>query len=200
MRKEYRLRSKRLASFREYSITVSSARSKKTKIVNAAWPHPPTSKLTPESLADAGFFFNPDDDAPDKTECFICGLSLANWEEDDEPRTEHLKRSNSCTWTEAQTRCWFLFPDANVLYGLSASWRFNSDDRVPTHPARIKARLETFASWPHDKKKGHNCTSEALAQAGFVHVPDVGDGEDMVVCDYCNRSLNGWGQMISRCL
>src|SRR5260370_37888716 len=101
MKKEYRFRSKRMASFRDRRITVST-RSKKAKTINATWPHLSTSKLSPESLADAGFFFDPDEDAPDKTVCFICELSLANWEEDDEPRAEHLKRSNSCIWTVAR--------------------------------------------------------------------------------------------------
>ena len=115
MRKEYRLRSKRLASFRDRTITVSSARSRKAKTINATWPHPSTSKLSPESLADAGFFFDPDEDAPDKTVCFVCELSLANWEVDDEPRAEHLKRNNSCIWTEAR---WSLRGD-RVKYGKS---------------------------------------------------------------------------------
>ncbi|SRR5258708_8996062 len=210
MKKEYRLRCKRLASFRDRRMTISSSRSKKAKTINATWPHLSTSKLSPESLADAGFFFDPDEDTPDKTVCFICELSLANWEGDDEPRAEHLKRSNSCIWTVAR---WSLRKDRvkhgkstvlvalpsrldivlrkSILWSVS-SWRFNSDDRIPTHPARIEARLRTFISWPHDKKKGHNCTSKALAQAGFVHVPDDSDGEDMVICDYCNRSLSGW--------
>lgn len=52
-------------------------------------------------------------------------------------------------------------------------------------------RLTTFDNkWPLEKKRGWP-TSLKLAEAGFYFAPTVAE-EDLVVCAYCDISLDGW--------
>lgn len=44
---------------------------------------------TPEQLARAGFFYGGDSD---KVKCWYCTGSIQNWEQDNEPWTEHARR------------------------------------------------------------------------------------------------------------
>lgn len=62
----------------------------------SASTHP---KITPENLAEAGFFFNPSVEEPDNCQCFSCGLQLGGWDEDDDPFVEQCKRAD-CAWGE----------------------------------------------------------------------------------------------------
>lgn len=57
--------------------------------------------LTPEALATAGFFYDPgpDESSLDTCKCFLCGLKLGGWDEEDDPFEEHVKRGN-CAWAD----------------------------------------------------------------------------------------------------
>jgi len=58
--------------------------------------------LTPLNLATAGFFHDPtpsDEDTWDTCKCFVCGVKLGGWDEDDDPFEEHVKRGK-CVWAE----------------------------------------------------------------------------------------------------
>ena len=55
------------------------------------WPHKKVSMLHPLKLAEAGFFYDPAPDGPDRCVCFSCGLSLVNWNPEDNPFQDHLK-------------------------------------------------------------------------------------------------------------
>lgn len=55
------------------------------------WPHKKVSMLHPLKLAEAGFFFDQAPDGNDRCVCFSCGLSLVNWNPDDNPFIDHLK-------------------------------------------------------------------------------------------------------------
>lgn len=55
------------------------------------WPHKKISMLHPLKLSEAGFFYDPAPDGPDRCVCFSCGLSLVNWNPDDNPFQDHLK-------------------------------------------------------------------------------------------------------------
>eukprot|EP00759_Apiculatamorpha_spiralis_P034126 PhF_6_TR35217/c0_g1_i1/m.51276/K08731/BIRC5; baculoviral IAP repeat-containing protein 5 len=60
-----------------------------------SWPVK-SDKCTPQALAEAGFFHNPDVRSPDRTVCFMCGLELSRWEVHDVPLDEHLRHGPSC--------------------------------------------------------------------------------------------------------
>ena len=67
------------------------------------WPHPSTFIATPDSLAEAGFYFTPGLGTPDAVRCFTCKKELSDWEAEDDPFSEHMRRGSSCCW--AIVRC-----------------------------------------------------------------------------------------------
>jgi hypothetical protein len=91
----------RLESFAK-ARRVKHSTTKRT--LSLKWPHPAHFIATPDTLAEAGFFFNPSWDARDNVECFFCGKCLDGWEEQDDPFAIHWdKCRDSCAW--AVVRC-----------------------------------------------------------------------------------------------
>lgn len=75
----------------------------KSSTVVLKWPHPDTYLATPEQLAEAGFYFNPTPDARDNVKCFMCDKELNNWDEDDDPISQHFARCRDvCAWAVAR--------------------------------------------------------------------------------------------------
>ncbi|KAJ3478862.1 hypothetical protein NLI96_g9464 [Meripilus lineatus] len=178
----------RLDSFTKGSKRAKGSLAKSTS-TTWKWPHPPTFKATPNTLAEAGFWFNPGRHARDNVRCFICGKELAEWEPDDDPFEIHWEKcGRSCAW--AIVRCG-LKEDVDE----GGSYVFPNSSRSPTCRAMDKARLETFTnndwSWPHDDVRGHGASSKKMAKAGFVYTPQE-PGDDTASCFYCGLSLSGW--------
>ncbi|KAF7422762.1 hypothetical protein PC9H_010921 [Pleurotus ostreatus] len=151
----------RLDSFKPKKVKHGS------KNVTLKWPHPEHFKANAQSLAEAGFYFDPSFDDKDAVKCFMCGKMLSEWEEEDDPFDIH--------WSK------FVFGDKS---------------RIPSSKAMEKARLATFTSgdwWPHDATDGHGAASTSMAQAGFVYTPQF-PGDDLVTCLYCQISLSGWDE------
>ena len=73
--------------------------------VTVRWPHPADFKASPETLAEAGFFYtNPSYEGPDSVSCYFCDKELEGWEADDDPHAIHWKkRGITCCW--ATVRC-----------------------------------------------------------------------------------------------
>lgn len=72
--------------------------------VAAKWPHPPSFRATPESLAEAGFYYNPSYADRDNVSCFMCQKQLSDWDADDDPFDIHwAKCGKDCCW--ASVRC-----------------------------------------------------------------------------------------------
>lgn len=71
------------------------------------WPHKRTGMLHPRKLAEAGFFFEKAQDGPDRCVCFSCGLSLVNWEANDNPFLDHLKHLESSDAVESK-QCTYM--------------------------------------------------------------------------------------------
>ncbi|KIJ09077.1 hypothetical protein PAXINDRAFT_17833 [Paxillus involutus ATCC 200175] len=162
---------------------------KKTSSATASvkWPHPPDFKANANTLAEAGFYFDPSWDDRDSVACFICGKELSDWDADDDPFEIHYtKCQNSCVW--AVVRCG-LAEDLDD----EGNFTFANKTRLPSSKAMERARLGTFGEdwWPHDGEADHGATSVKMARAGFVYTPQVA-GDDTVTCLYCNLSLGGW--------
>ena len=86
----------RLTSFKPRRLKPPHAK----RFTTLKFPHP--HKI--ESLAEAGFYWNPTPEDKDQVECFLCGKTLAGWEEDDDPLELHwLKCREACGW--ASSRC-----------------------------------------------------------------------------------------------
>ncbi|KAG7520006.1 hypothetical protein JOB18_020894 [Solea senegalensis] len=47
-------------------------------------------------MANAGFVHCPSENEPDVACCFFCLIELEGWEPDDDPWSEHIKRSPHC--------------------------------------------------------------------------------------------------------
>ena len=74
------------------------------RAVSLKWPHSAHFIATPDTLTEAGFFFNPSLDARDNVECYFCGKCLDGWEEQDDPFALHWdKCRDTCAW--AVLRC-----------------------------------------------------------------------------------------------
>ncbi|KAL7064239.1 hypothetical protein AAHC03_05301 [Spirometra sp. Aus1] len=52
----------------------------------------------------------------------------------------------------------------------------------------VPSRLSTFKGWPFSGQV--NCRPEKLAEAGFLHRPDI--SADCVQCFVCLKTLDGW--------
>ncbi|KAF3696861.1 Baculoviral IAP repeat-containing protein 5.1 Survivin1 [Channa argus] len=62
----------------------------------ADWPFREECNCTPEKMAKAGFVHCPSENEPDVACCFFCLIELEGWEPEDDPWSEHVKRSPSC--------------------------------------------------------------------------------------------------------
>ncbi|KIM44445.1 hypothetical protein M413DRAFT_442427 [Hebeloma cylindrosporum] len=180
--------STRVASFKKSKRVKNPEKPSSTTTLK--WPHPSDFQANPETLAEAGFFYDPSYDDPDNVTCFICDKQLGGWEENDDPFLIHWNKcGQTCCW--ASVRC-------GLLMDVDHSGRFISADktRLPAHKSMERARLETFSAgkgWIHDKAKGHGANSKTMASAGFVYTPQH-SGDDLATCLYCNTSLSGWDE------
>lgn len=160
------------------------------RTLSLKWPHPSHFIATPDTLTEAGFFFNPSWDARDNVECYLCGKCLDGWDEQDDPFAIHWEKcKDRCAW--AVVRCGI---PADI--DRKGNFAFKDPSREPDGNAMKKARLATFKvndSWPHDRVKGHGAHSAKMAKAGFVFTPQT-PGDDTGTCLYCAVSLGGWDE------
>lgn len=86
----------RIDSYKPKRIKPPSAK----RATTIKWPHP--AKV--DALAEAGFFWQPTAQDRDNVQCFLCGKTLAGWEEDDDPLELHWEKcKDKCGW--AASRC-----------------------------------------------------------------------------------------------
>lgn len=147
-----------------------------SKRSKAGWPH---ATPTPDSLAKAGFYYQPQGVGSDNTVCYLCQRALDGWEKDDDPVEEHLKHSSSCGWALLMS----ISNDAKLDHATMED---------PTSETITEARRATFANgWPHESKRGWTCKTEKMVEAGW-HFEPTPESEDFVSCAYCKLSLDGW--------
>jgi hypothetical protein len=58
--------------------------------------------ITPEELAAEGFFYR---GIGDLCTCYVCGITLSNWEPDDTPSGEHMRHSPHCPFVLDRDHC-----------------------------------------------------------------------------------------------
>ena len=122
--------------------------------------------VSPENLAEAGFYYKGKGDA---VECCVCHVVLRFWERGDTAEGEHRRHSPHCPVVSGNTQ--------------------PAPSKVPTPPppsylANKKRRLETFRTWPRTAP----VCSEDLAEAGFFYT----GRSDVVRCFTCGTSINQW--------
>ncbi len=156
------------------------------------WPHSSKFKADPESLAEAGFFYDPSYDDPDNVTCFRCGKQLGGWEEEDDPYLIHWEKcGQTCCWAVVQCGLTVDMDKSGMCVYLTSvcdnqrltfvlRFMFPDKTRLPNHKSMEKARLETFTigkGWVHDNTKNHGASSKSvrLLKSSFLcrsHVKD----------------------------
>ena len=96
----------RIASFSKTKRVKGSS----GKNLTLKWPHPASYSANADTLAEAGFYYDPTPENRDNVSCFMCEKALKDWEEDDDPFATHLdKARGTCPW--ALLRCSYLGED-----------------------------------------------------------------------------------------
>jgi hypothetical protein len=72
--------------------------------ITLKWPHSSSFAANPDTLAEAGFYYNPSPEDVDNVTCFMCDKQLSDWEADDDPFDIHYEKcAHKCSW--AYIRC-----------------------------------------------------------------------------------------------
>ncbi|NWY48746.1 XIAP ligase, partial [Sylvia atricapilla] len=139
------------------------------------WPL--NGQLTPQELANAGFYYT---GVGDQVACFCCGGKLKNWEPSDRAWSEHKRHFPKCLFVLGRDIGNVSSESLPAELGISDL----SNAQHPRNPSMAKygKRLQTFLSWIYPVDK------EQLAEAGFY---SVGNG-DHVVCFHCGGGLQDW--------
>ncbi|NXS92879.1 XIAP ligase, partial [Jacana jacana] len=139
------------------------------------WPL--NSQLTPNELANAGFYYT---GVGDQVACFCCGGKLKHWEPSDRAWSEHKRHFPKCFFVLG--RDVGNIPSESVPTDVGRSGLNNAQHPRNPSMAEYGRRLQTFVTWIHPVDK------EQLAEAGFY---SVGNG-DHVVCFHCGGGLQEW--------
>ncbi|XP_039573437.1 E3 ubiquitin-protein ligase XIAP isoform X4 [Passer montanus] len=139
------------------------------------WPL--NGQLTPQELANAGFYYT---GVGDQVACFCCGGKLKNWEPGDRAWSEHKRHFPKCLFVLGRDVGNVSSESIPSELGISGL----NNAQHPRNPsmAKYEKRLQTFLSWIYPVDK------EQLAEAGFY---SIGNG-DHVVCFHCGGGLQEW--------
>nr|XP_054497160.1 E3 ubiquitin-protein ligase XIAP isoform X4 [Agelaius phoeniceus] len=139
------------------------------------WPL--NGQLTPQELANAGFYYT---GVGDQVACFCCGGKLKNWEPGDRAWSEHRRHFPKCLFVLGRDVGNVSSESISSDLGISGL----NNAQHPRNPSMAKygKRLQTFLSWIYPVDK------EQLAEAGFY---STGNG-DHVVCFHCGGGLQEW--------
>jgi hypothetical protein len=97
----------RLASFEKPKRVKYVTEAGKAATMTLKWPHKDI-RATPESLAQAGFYWNPsaEDGEEDNVRCFLCNKELSEWGARDDPFDIHWAKcglgEDACAWAVAR--------------------------------------------------------------------------------------------------
>ncbi|OCF32531.1 hypothetical protein I316_05711 [Kwoniella heveanensis BCC8398] len=176
----------RLESFKAISKPKSKAK--------PAFPLSPSThpQLTPEALSQAGFHHTPgsSSSATDNCKCFLCGVELGGWDEDDDPFQEHARRGN-CAWAEMVCAVTLERRKRDQSDGKYTT-TYTTPESLPQSNESNFVREQTYKKWwPHKQKSGWLPTVKNLSRAGFVYTPST-DSKDLVTCPYCDYAVEGW--------
>lgn len=118
----------------------------------------PIEFITPEQLAEAGFYYL---QIADQVKCAFCGGIIGHWEVNDQPLQEHRKFFPDCPIVRQQDQ-------RDEEMGIQAV-------RTPNRPefSTLESRTRSFATWDASIQD-----PSILAQAGFFY---LGTGDEVCV-------------------
>lgn len=114
----------------------------------------------------------------DKVKCAWCHGVIAQWEEYDDPYTEHRKFFPNCARSMSSNNVDLASSEMQAL-GIQPMVRPKQ-----TMYSALPARLRTFDTWPRSDIQN----PEELAKAGFYFQKI----DDEVRCFHCNGGLRSW--------
>lgn len=135
------------------------------------WPL--NDKQSKEDLVLCGFFYTGQQDI---VRCFSCDIGLAEWDETDNPWSEHARHSPHCKYLKKMK-------GQDFINHVQQEWRKIYNPKTP-HMQELSKRFETFTNWPTTNTQ----TPKQVAEAGFYFTGE----EDAVRCHYCDGGLREW--------
>lgn len=135
----------------------------------ARWP---VSFISPEDLANAGFFYL----NSDRVQCAFCRGIVTGWERGDRPLTEHSRHFPRCPFI-MEENVGNIPINTDPIHGIPRHHR-------PVHPTfqSREARRQTFTNFPTV------VSYDSLADAGFFAIGI----SDYVKCYHCDLGLGTW--------
>ncbi|GAA5808286.1 hypothetical protein MFLAVUS_001676 [Mucor flavus] len=150
--------------------------------VPANWLYANSSKYSKiESFAKAGFYFVGRPNAPDCVRCFLCDITLSNWQPSQSPFFRHAKESPRCVWKRSN------FPDTSKRPLSDPTKAFDTPRSIRMRTTRL-ATFNCNKYWPPKKGTEKYPTAAKLASAGFYFSP-TSDLPSRVKCAYCGKSV-----------
>ncbi|OMH85271.1 Protein bir1 [Zancudomyces culisetae] len=123
--------------------------------VELKWPYIDDDgyKAQPESLASAGFYFNPSGEHPDNVKCAYCDKELGEWTKNDDPFQVHYEHSQACIWAKVHCRQRVCMNEGEKFIGWKTK-KVAEKIALAGYINDIESRLMTFAD--HWTQMGRN--------------------------------------------
>ncbi|XP_037979006.1 E3 ubiquitin-protein ligase XIAP isoform X4 [Motacilla alba alba] len=174
---DYLLRTRRVVDMSDTLYPKNPAMCSEETRLKSFHSWPLNDELTPQELANAGFYYT---GVGDQVACFCCGGKLKNWEPGDRAWSEHKRHFPKCLFVLGRDVGNVSSESIPSELGISGL----NNAQHPRNPSMAKygKRLQTFLSWIYPVDK------ERLAEAGFY---SIGKG-DHVVCFHCGGGLQEW--------
>ncbi|KAI3637468.1 hypothetical protein MIR68_004117 [Amoeboaphelidium protococcarum] len=120
-----------------------------------------------DELAHHGFYHAPSEKNPDRVACYVCSVTVMNWQQNDTPLDRHRQAYCDCPLVK--------------IYSMQS---------FPLSNEVKKARRQTFGKWwPHIKP--FCAMPSKLAECGFVYAPTM-ECHDLCECLYCHIKIGNW--------
>ncbi|KAI3651455.1 hypothetical protein MP228_003726 [Amoeboaphelidium protococcarum] len=120
-----------------------------------------------DELAHHGFYHAPSEKNPDRVACYVCSVTVMNWQQNDTPLDRHRQAYCDCPLVK--------------IYSMQS---------FPLSNEVKKARRQTFGKWwPHIKP--FRAMPSKLAECGFVYAPTM-ECHDLCECLYCHIKIGNW--------
>ncbi|CAM9390214.1 unnamed protein product [Bubo scandiacus] len=174
---DYLLRTRQVVDMSDNLYPKNPAMCSEETRLKSFYNWPLNDQLTPQELANAGFYYT---GVGDQVACFCCDGKLKNWEPTDRAWSEHKRHFPKCFFVLG--RDIGNVPSESISAELGRSGLNNAQHPRNPSMAKYGRRLQTFLTWIYPVDK------EQLAEAGFY---SIGNG-DHVVCFHCGGGLQEW--------
>ncbi|CAF1400878.1 unnamed protein product [Didymodactylos carnosus] len=147
------------------------------------WPLKLPSKA---QMVESGFF---NCNVSDRVICIYCDLICQQWVHTDDPSEIHMILSPNCCFVKSNlvssaTKSRAILNEAPIL---SSNGVIVLTQACNKQYIEISKRQATYATWPCEQPSP---AVEELVKAGFFY----SGAKTIVVCFYCNGSLQNWGE------